>query len=92
MIQQPIPIGSKILFKWPTADGGWALGEIVAQLRDDDEFNYTAACEDDPAAGHFLSITKYAKSGRSKTNSWVGDARDCLYRSRPGPPFLGVCP
>ena len=25
-------------------------------------------------------------------NAQEGDARDCLYRSRPGPPFLGVCP
>ena len=24
-------------------------------------------------------------------NTQEGDARDCLYRSRPGPPFLGVC-
>ena len=73
-------VGYFICYKWPARLGGWLVGKITEVNKDrkitvtDDKSvaNFIVFYEADKAsAHHHLSLACYAKSCRSKTDSWV---------------------
>ena len=71
-------VGKHILYKWPKTQGDWALGEIVANNKDEkvtvggEVCNYQVKYEKDKSkAVHYLSMKQYAKRANAKGGSWV---------------------
>ena len=79
-------LGMKLLYKWPTRLGGWALGEIESINEDENQTvgedavmcNFVASwsgCEGEDSS-HLLSLKGYAKTAKSAFNDqWVLLAR-----------------
>ena len=71
-------VGKLITYKWPALLGGWMVGKVTIVNTDkankigtsfaNFEVYYEA---DKESAFHLLSLEKYAKSSRSKTDAWA---------------------
>ena len=71
-------VGKYIIYHWPLRLGGWLLGQVTAINTDstvkvgESICNFSVYYEaDKDTAHHFLSLKSYAKSAKSKTDSWV---------------------
>ena len=67
-----------ILYKWPPRLGGWAVGKITNVQTDSDitvkskKCNFTVFYDiDQESADHVLSLSSYARSAKSPSDSWV---------------------
>ena len=71
-------VGNKILYKWPSRLGGWAVGTVTSVNKDKKKKIDEEVCNflvyysaDDNTADHVLQPRGYARNMKSANDSWV---------------------
>ena len=71
-------LGRYILYKWPPRLGGWAVGKVTSVQKEASvqvksvKCNFSVFYEcDQQSADHVLSLSAYAKTAKSPSDSWV---------------------